>query len=118
MLQVGDTVYLKAVGNNARYDKKIRIEEYKIVKIGRKYFEVNDDTRYKPLKFRIEDMKQETGGYIADWELYFSHQEILDEEESKNLSWEIKNIFSGYGEVDLTLEQLRRIRDIINENKE
>lgn len=45
-MNVGDTVYLKAVGNNARNDKEVRIKEYKITKIGRKFFEVNDDDRY------------------------------------------------------------------------
>lgn len=112
-MQVGDKVYLKAVGNLARHRKEVFIKEAEISKVGRKYFEVGEG--HKPLKFHIEDSKQETGGYIADWELYFSEQEILDEEEFKKLSWEIKSKFDTYGKVQLTLDQLRRIKAIITE---
>ena len=64
------------------------IREDVITKIGRKYFEVGDG--YKPLKFHIDGLKEETGGYIADWELYFTKQDILDEEEFERLAWDIK----------------------------
>lgn len=110
-LEVGQTVYLKPFGNNVRYNKEIK--EDVITKVKRKYFQVGEG--YRPLKFIIEDMKQETGGYLAEWKIYFSKQEILDEEEFEKLSREIKNKFDGYGKVDLTLDQLRRIKAIISE---
>lgn len=113
--EVGTTVYLKAVGNNARYDKEVRIEEYKITKVGRKFFEVNDNEKYKPLKFHIEDLSQEMGGYIADWQLYFYRQDILDEEESEKLNRDIKTAFGSYGGSRFTLDQLRRLKEIISE---
>ncbi|TVY10004.1 hypothetical protein FPZ49_10995 [Paenibacillus cremeus] len=112
-VQVGDKVYLKAVGNNARGRKEVYIREDIISKVGRKYFEVGDGLR--PLKFRIEDKQQKMGGYIADWQLYFSKQEILDEEEVSKLQWEIRKVFDTLGKIDLTLDQLRRIKTIISE---
>ncbi|MBX4152277.1 beta barrel domain-containing protein [Paenibacillus lautus] len=112
-MNVGDKVFLKAVGNNARGRKEVLIREDVITKIGRKYFEVGSG--YKPLKFHIEGLQQETGGYIADWELYFTKQDILDEDEFQRLAWDIKTRFGGYGKVNLTLDQLRRIDAIIKE---
>lgn len=116
-MEVGDKVFLKAVGNNARGRKEVLIEEYEIMKIGRKYFEVSNDSRYKSLKFNLEDNRQENRGYIADWDLYFSRQEILDEEEIEKLHWDIKTAFNGYGKSKFTLDQLRRINAIVDENK-
>jgi hypothetical protein len=64
-LEVGKTVYLKRVGNNARgyKDRPIEdlIEEYQIKKVGRKYFEVwKDEKEYNTVKFYIENYKQVT----------------------------------------------------------
>jgi len=114
-MQVGDKVFLKAVNNNARGRKEVLIKEYEIVKIGRKFFEVNNNPNYKPLKFLIENKKQEMGGYVPDWELYFSEQEILDEIEFNRLFGKIESRFNVYGKVNLTLDQLRRIIKIIEE---
>jgi hypothetical protein len=111
-MQVGDKVYLKAVNNLARGRKEVYIREEEVIKIGRKYFEVGIGTR--GIKFHIENNTQVTD-YAADWELYFSKQEILDEEEFRKLSWEIKSKFETYGKVNLTLDQLRRIKEIISE---
>lgn len=55
------------------------------------------------------------GGYTADWELYFSEQEIIDEEEAKKLQGLLRLNFGSYGKTRFTLDQLRRITKIINE---
>lgn len=112
-MNIGDTVFLKAAGRNR---KEAHIVECKISKIGRKYFEVSrEGYQHHVIKFRIEDNKQHTE-YSPDWILYFSMQEILDEEEFNRLSGNIKKKFDTYGKVDLTLDQLRRISYIINES--
>lgn len=114
-LKVGMTVYLKAVGNNARRNKEVHIVEETVVKVGRKYFQVGDG--HRPWKFLIEDLTQETGGYVADWELYFSRQDILDEEEARKLCSSIQTAFIGYGKPKQSLDQLRRIKAILDEDK-
>ena len=75
----------------------------------RKYFEVDG------VKFKMENKEQETGGYTADWKLYFSKQEILDEQEFQKLERDIRSKFNAFGKLDLTLDQLKRINEIINE---
>ncbi|WP_243208153.1 MULTISPECIES: PolC-type DNA polymerase III N-terminal domain-containing protein [unclassified Paenibacillus] len=112
-MNIGDKVYLKAVGNMARGRKEPLIKESEITRIGRKYFEVQLGT--KPIKFNIESYRQENGGYSADWKLYFSIQEILDEQEFEKLEKGIKSKFDTFGKLDLTLDQLRRINEIISE---
>jgi CRISPR/Cas system Type II protein with McrA/HNH and RuvC-like nuclease domain len=112
-IEVGKAVFLKAVGNNARGRKEVFIREDVITKVGRKYFEVGEGRSL--LKFFIESKKQESGEYIADWKLYFSRQEILDEGECEQLFWDIKSEFGGYGKPKFTLDQLRRIKEIISE---
>jgi hypothetical protein len=115
-MQVGDKVYLKAVNNNARYDKEVRIEEYEIKKIGRKYFEVWEDNKeWTTVKFNVENKRQVTN-YSPNWKLYFSKQEILDDEEKKSIERELSDVFR-YSSSKLSLDQLRRIKTIIDENK-
>ncbi|WP_081390270.1 beta barrel domain-containing protein [Paenibacillus odorifer] len=114
-MKTGDTVYLKAIGNEGRRHKEVHVVEYKIGKIGRKYFEVyKEDYESYTIKFRIESNRQHTD-YSPDWELYFSMQEVLDKEESERLSRKLGEKFGSYGRVDLTLDQLRRISQIVNE---
>lgn len=109
-IEVGTKLYLKPVNNMARYGK-VEIKEVEVTKVGRKYFEVDGFSR---TKFAIEGLKQFTK-YSPDWEVYFSKQDILDETEHENLTGEIKSVFKPYGKIDLTLDQLRRIKEIITE---
>lgn len=110
---VGDKIWLKPDGNQARRSKEIR--EYEIKKVGRKYYEVWDgEFDGSTIKFTIEGNSQVTE-YTADWEVYFSKQEILDEEEYKTLHNNIKRKVDIYGRPTLTLDQLRRINTIIIE---
>ncbi|PYY28307.1 beta barrel domain-containing protein [Paenibacillus illinoisensis] len=114
-MKSGDIVFLKAVGNNARYRNDTYVEEYVVGSIGRKYFDVyKDGNKSRTIKFRLSGLRQHTD-YSPDWKLYFSMQEILDEEESERLSGKLREIFNSYGKINLTLDQLRRISQIVNE---
>jgi hypothetical protein len=115
-LTLGQKVYLKPVNNAARYGNK-EIKEQTILKIGRKYFLVGAEGQTNErwmTKFSIEDLR-EVSDYSPDYELYFSKQEILDEEESNDIVRDIRLKFGSYGKINLTLDQLRRIKAIINE---
>lgn len=112
-MQIGDKVFLKPINNAARGGNK-EIKEYMIKKIGRKYFEVWDGIyEFTTTKFYIGSNQQVTD-YSPDWVIYFSKQEILDEYEFSQLTSNIREVFSVYGKVDLTLEQLREIKKIID----
>ena len=111
-MQVGDSVYLKPTNNAARRTSEIR--EWKIKSVGRKYFEAWDGKRNSSvMKFHIDGLKQVTN-YAPDWVVYFSKQEILDEREFYKLFNSIRTVFDGYSKPNLTLEQLRGIKKIID----
>lgn len=113
-IEIGLKVLLKAVGNNARGRKEVLIKEGVIRKIGRKFFEVwrDDNERYVE-KFYIENNKH-VSNTTPDWQLYFSEQDMVDEEEFFNLQDKIRKFFNNYGKVNLTLDQLRKISEIID----
>lgn len=111
---VGQKVFLKPVGNNARYDNK-EIKEYIVKKVGRKYFEVWDGSwEYSAIRFHLEDLSQATI-YSADWKLYFSMQDILNADERSNLIAHLRKTFDQWSRLSLTLDQLRRIDAITKE---
>ncbi|KIN51912.1 hypothetical protein B4146_2240 [Bacillus subtilis] len=88
-----------------------------MLKKGRKYFYVGNtgetETR-RMFKFSLEDMREVTE-YSPDWELYLSKQEIIDKEEKKKLMSDIRSVFDRWSTADLTLDQLRRVHEIISE---
>ena len=118
-IKVGSKCYLKAQGNEERRHKGKPFEEWiyeaEIIKVGRKYFTVKCGVWDR--KYRTDDLTEVTN-YCSDWAFYFSKQDILDEMEIEKLEFFIKNRFSGYGKnpSKLTLEQLKRIYNIINED--
>lgn len=114
-MEIGDRVYLKAINERARYKTEVDIEEYIICKIGRKYFEVcKEDYKNYTIQFEINNKRQVTK-YSPDWQLYFSKQEILDEEEHLNLSNQVRDKIGSYGTSSLSLDKLRKIKEIIDD---
>ena len=116
MLEVGKTVFLKPVNNEARRSKEIK--EKFILKIGRKYFFVGKEGETvdkRTLKFSIDTLYQENKGYAPNWQVYFDKQEIFDEREFYELISKIRKEFTEYGKLRFTLNQLRRISVIMDE---
>lgn len=118
--KVGQIVILKPVGDNARYirnnakDSNImnHLEEYKVEKVGRKYVTVVQDGIYSALRFDMESNSQvDTCG--CDWKLYTSIQSICDEDEANSIEWSLKLLFNSHGKLKLSLDQLRKINNII-----
>jgi hypothetical protein len=109
-VMVGNKVYLKPVNNAARGGNK-KILEATIIKVGRKYFEID---RGLIRKYEIQTLNAVTE-YAPDYEIYFSMQEILDEYESNKLYSDIGSKFGTFTKRDLSLDQLRRIHKIIFE---
>ena len=109
---------MKAQGNQERYYKGKPIEEWiheaEIIKVGRKYFTIKKGVL--EVKYDLKDLTEVTD-YCSDWKFYFTKEEVLEEIEIERLEWNIKGRFSGYGtnSSKLSLDQLRRIMDIINE---
>lgn len=107
-MEVGQKIYLKPIGNRARYNEGIK--EVRIGKVGRKYFEL-EGSHYG--RFFIDTMTQDGGQYMSEYTCYLSLQDIEDEKEALRLFTEIKKVFSGFN-TDLPLSKLKEIDRIIN----
>lgn len=108
-LVVGMKLYAEKIFRNAPPE----IVEYTISKIGRKYFEVDGHNWYQ---FQIDTLYYVDKNYSQNnKQLYRSRKEIEEKNEWATLHSNIRNFFS-YSSTKLTLEQLRKIEDIIKEN--
>lgn len=112
-LTVGQTVYIEQTGNAARYGKDII--EIKISKIGTKYIET--ELFGKRTKFNISDGKEKDKGYGYgyDYILYLSRSEVENKQEKGSLLSYFNRC--NWYRLNLTLDQLRGIKAIIDEGK-
>lgn len=108
-LEVGQTVYVKPIGNAAR--RSTKIITCKISKVGRKYFEL--DLNWMG-RFEIESMTQDNGDYISNYACYLSLQEIEDEKELNELYKDIGSCFNSFSAKNYSLKQLRAVKNILN----
>ncbi len=109
-LKVGQKVWIRYAGFDSRHSRDIR--EGVITKVGRKYFEVNNN-KWDGGRFEIETMIESNNSNYKD-HAYLSIKDIEEEIEFGNLSSEIRKTFGHYGKLSFSLEQLRAIKEIIN----
>lgn len=114
--KVGDTVVIEPIGNEARYGNKEPIE-IKVSKVGRKYFSVEHKNKWERagLQFNIADWRQKTD-CSACWICHESMQSYLDKIERVKINTFLSNKFDWRNRHDLSLDQLRRIKAIFDEN--
>lgn len=114
-LEVGMTVFLQPLNNAARSSKEI--QRHVVTKIGRKYFETSpeEDGGWYTQQFYLDTFYQNNKGYTSNWKVHLSEQTILDEQETDKLTSDIRRLFTGYGKLPLSLDQLRRIMAITEE---
>ena len=117
IMKVGDKVYLLPSGNATRHIKDSLVNhiiETEIVSIGRKYVTVSF---WNGMKFKLDETCRggyaEKTEYSCDYYMYESKQEILDMLETNELNSKIKSYFSIDTRKKLSLEQLRKIIEII-----
>jgi hypothetical protein len=116
-LKIGQTIYMKVYGNSARYLNSINasleeyISEYKISKIGNKYFSILDSFN---TKFEIVTGIQKNG-FNGGKKAYLKKQDIYDEKEISDLEKKFSDSFYWTSRKKLSLDQLRRIDKIIEE---
>lgn len=90
-----------------------RITETEVVGVGSKYFRIACDDRNR---YHIGTGKLDTS-YSVSAMVYVDIQEYHNKVEHGNLSSIVRQILGGYGDIKLTLDQLRRIAAIIQEPK-
>ena len=124
--KVGQTVWIMLTGNATRgkHGDEL-IEEWVINKIGRKYITASKKTGYSK-EVVFEDNKcigyngrfVEKTNYCVDYIMYATEQEVRDEMEMNRIYREIQLFFDRFNKNKLTLEQLRSIKKIIDEESE
>ena len=115
--KVNESVFLKPIGNqrlHVRRDIEEHILEAKIIKIAKKYIFVDPVKRRSPMKFYIDTLIEAND--LPNWKLYINKEDILDEIESENLITEIGYALEYSNRKKMTLDQLKRIKKIIEEN--
>ena len=103
---VGQKVW---VNPSSLWRSRIEPFEATVSKVGRKYFELTECPREK---YDLETLRQVTETNYEN-KVYLKLQDILDEKEHQKLSDEIKRAFNGYGKLQYSLEQLRKIAEIV-----
>ena len=119
--KVGQTVYVRLYGNAAegKSEDKI-IEEWIVTKVGKKYLYAKPkegwgrDVIFE--KRRYDDNFVNKTEYSISYVIYLDKQDILDEMEYFKLSSFIENEFR-YSQKQYSLDQLRRIKAIIDEKE-
>ena len=105
-MKEGDIIYLKPIGNAARWSEQI--QEATITKVAKKYFYVQPSFYGR---FYIDSMAQDNGEYISNYEAYLSMQDIADEKElNENLRWIEKYYHAA------SLSDSRKIIEILKKN--
>jgi hypothetical protein len=115
--KVGQPVYILLTGYRAReYGKEQeRLRPGVVVSVGRKYFTVEHGEQYKNTdKFRIEDWRQENGGYSETVMLYSAPECYHEEHERMQIAGRVRKAFEWrrVSEV-LPIECLRAINQAI-----
>ena len=109
MVAIGQALYLRPIGNEARYNREIRT--CTVSAVGRKYFQVQELPR---IRFHIDGLRHDGGQYISNWQAYESMQEIDDEKECSALRDTVSDA-CGYTRISrLSLGQLRKIAEIVS----
>ena len=115
--KVGQEVACKYSGNMARRRNGYAVGS--VTKAGHKLITVKIDDN-ESVQFRLEpdDNREyllQKSNYVGDYELFPSVQAYLDYEEKDKKAGEIRSILGSYGDVKLSIDQVRRIYDIVTE---
>lgn len=108
---VGETLYLVWMGDR-RYRRDNR--EVTVTKVGRKYFEVSGESCQFFISTWMENYQY--GG--ADWKVWENKESYEEYKELESLNYTFKSFFDGWGKPKITLDQARRIKAILDENKQ
>ena len=100
-LEIGQKLYSET--------KNREIKTHVIFKVGNKYFEVENDRGRYYIETLICDSQW------SKTQLYLDDKELENKIELRILMNLIQNRFSGYATKDLTLDQARKIKSILEE---
>lgn len=102
-LEIGQKLYSEI--------KDGQIETHIVSKIGNKYFEVEN----KRERYVIESLCSDSEWVSSRTQLYLDDKELENKIELRLLMNLIRSRFNGYGIENLTLDQARKIKSILEE---
>ncbi len=112
---VGQKLFSLNIGDNARNRPQV-LTPVVVTKVGSKYFTVkHEPADYWETVYHLEDWSEKTD-YSQLSKLYAKEQDWLDDKEAAALRTRLREAFVGYGRLPLSLNQLRRIVAIMEEN--
>lgn len=112
-LKPGDTIWYREYKRRNEEGENVRVT---VDKIGKKYLTTIE--KGDRIKVSIYTLKYESPGYSQNnIQFYRTEQEINDLLLEWELSRQLREKIGTYGTVKLTLSQLKRIIDIVNENQ-
>lgn len=76
-----------------------------VSKVGRKYFEVEIDKWYSPIRFHLENWKEVTN-YSSSYTLYANYEEIQEKIRREHALKALRQYFSGYSQTPASADQL------------
>ena len=119
--KVGQTVWVELTGNASRgkHGDEL-IEEWEVVTVGKKYIHAQKKGCDCPIKFEKRKYGNspkfvEKTNYCVGYILYVSKIELEEKLEYHSLYNDISRAFGMYGNKRLSLEQLRKIKAILEE---
>lgn len=119
MLKKGQTIYIQRVfGHISKVKSPEQIVdsliETTVESVGRKYFTVD---AIRNVSFGIEEMRDFSKyGVGTNYIAYRTKDELRDKLEREKLYSELRSTFDYFKKTELSISQLRRIKDIINED--
>ena len=119
-IEVGEEVCIVSrgftSGRSKEYDDYARRRNGVITKVGRKFFYVTPEGSNWELKFYIEGMREDRGGYCIDNYLYKTFEDYKEEVDNRRATDKLKtDYFSTFTSTKLTVDQCERIIKIIEE---
>jgi hypothetical protein len=106
---VGETLYSLNIGNAARGCEQV-LTPVIVEKVGNKYFSCHNG--YYSRKYNISNW-MEYSQYMPNSILYEKEQDWLDKKEAEEIFRKLRELFTSYGKINFTLEQLRKVQEIL-----
>lgn len=120
---VGKDIYGIGTGNNARRGDNTRVERFRVVKVAIKKITLQNIWESGELGREFTyTMGEDIGDVYSDWNsgyrLFETEQDVSDHFERIRLLREFRETFySTCQDRGYTLDQLRRVKEILDENK-
>lgn len=110
---IGQILFSLNVGNVARRGVEQKLTKMTVTKVGSKFFYCVPDGWRTEIAFYVETWREKTA-FCVNHKLYETEQQWLDEKEANDIfSWLRKTYFATFSQNKFTLEQLRKIQELL-----